>query len=180
MVVPKIFTYTPEEIKIYGIRISDPRVVKVDTSNDPVDVFISPSRMFKIFQEGGTIRIRKVSDIPRIYNIVQNYLLQWKRLYENTINIPYLPEWDLAELDHLAQEIFNNSKYYFNNEDAPSMLYNPISERAKKIGINENDLAFAMNFKREQEESLRETSNEDPERESFEEFFQKMNRRHKR
>ena len=115
VVIPKIYIYTEQELKIYGIPLEEVNGKDNTKANlELVDSYKSVYDLAKIAAQDGTIKIKNESDMVKIIEIVTEAL----DLLENA---PGIVDEDLEELI-MALNIFKN-KVLDVNENNLQRLY---------------------------------------------------------
>lgn len=106
-----------EEIKVLGSRTTGDEILDNQMMNDIVTIMIPISDMAEYFRKGVGFEIVNHEDSKIIYDIITDYLEEWNRKLDNSLNMRPAPLEDLKLLDLLASKIHGHADNYRHIDD---------------------------------------------------------------
>lgn len=132
------YTYTDVEFELMGTPVDEDMGMngedsKIMTVKDKlVWVKLTPEKIFDIYNQGGSIKMRNKDEAMRLYNIYKKFYSDWINQNNQTLNVDNnLPKTQLIMLERFMEEI-----YEYNGV---SIVKNSI-QRTSAFGINVNRL----------------------------------------
>lgn len=117
ILVPHMFVYTEEYMRISGTVMSDP-VYDAKLPNQMIGGRYTIAQMAQLMDEGATIQLVVPEDAKAIYDIVGRHLEDWSDslLKLNAFSLKAAPTQDLMMLSRLADALYGYAARYFTNE----------------------------------------------------------------
>lgn len=106
-----------EEIKVLGSRTTGDFELDNQMMNDLTTIMITIDKMTEYFKKGINFEIVNHEDTKIIYDIIIDYLTEWERRLDNSLNMKPAPLEDLKLLDLLASKIHPHADNYRHVDD---------------------------------------------------------------
>lgn len=106
-----------EEIKVLGSRTTGDELLDSQMMNELTTIMIPISHMAEYFRKGVNFEIANHEDTKVIYDIITDYLAEWERRLDNSLNMKPAPLEDLKLLDLLASKIHGHADNYRHVDD---------------------------------------------------------------
>jgi hypothetical protein len=129
--VPNIQTRSKDHIKLFGSPTCGDSFKDRQTANELLDTYLSIAQMVIYHHEGVSVRLLKIRDAKTIYEMVCEYLSQWKRFLETTlVHNPIAPYDDLIAMNAFVQVIYPHAVDQLSTANVESWL----SKRITTLG----------------------------------------------
>lgn len=111
--IPSIFTYSQEELEIYGLPMTvvNNETLQRDFTTSYSHVCLPLKRIIEIFNMGASIKLRNPDDLVEIYNSLEKYLNDTHDMLNNTIHKPKFQEDELQDIDRFLSSMFELNKH---------------------------------------------------------------------
>ena len=100
-----IFTVSEGELRTRGEHVTRNKYADMDVSSRLTTTFISCEAMFKLYLKGSKIIAHSDKTAKDIYNVIGDYLLDWKHFTMRRVN-SHIPFENLIALDEFAESCF--------------------------------------------------------------------------
>lgn len=118
-----------DEIKRFGVPTTGDANFDSGMHTQLIDKYFTIDQMVEYYRNNIAFYIRNHNETKDIYDIVSRYLLYWKQILENGINIGGAPIEDLVELDRFACSVYDHAVEHFTDTYIASNLFSYIGNR---------------------------------------------------
>lgn len=106
-------------LQLYGVRISEVESIDRRLATQEIETEISVERMFDLYRQGVTVKLRRYNDAGAIYRVIRDYILAWVEHLQNhrAVNVSVEPIAELVELDDFSKIVYSEAVNVFSEEE---------------------------------------------------------------
>lgn len=134
--VPNNATRSADHIRLFGTPDSGDSRRDFSAANELLDTYISIAQMVSYHHEGILVRLVKASDARPIYELVVEYLSQWKAYIGNSlVHRPDAPYDDLIAMNNFIQVIYPHAEPQLSTAMEESWLSKRVTSLSRGLTI---------------------------------------------
>jgi hypothetical protein len=120
-------TVSEDYVRLFGMPTVGDAGIDDQMKNSLIDTYLTINQMVEYFRLGILVRITVHAETKTIYQIISNYLLEWKERLNKGINIGGAPIEDLILLDRFASVVFEHAVQHFTPDYVNSRFINQLN-----------------------------------------------------
>lgn len=138
--IPTMFLYSSEYLDVFGFSSSGDKNIDEGLAMAPTQCRLTIAAMATYHDEGAEIGLINPQDAVRIYEYVNQHLLDWRDSYKYDLNRRSAPTEDLNILENFATSVFRAARPFMANTPTNSKLFDFIDRNTTGIMKKQNEV----------------------------------------